>query len=193
MSIFAAVRPSTVGLFTSKPAALGGLCSNVFARGLAFCHRARRGLYAGRLINYGNNVSHSKRRTRMRQLPNVQNSSFFSKTLGRVLKFRATTHAIRCVDKAGDIDRWLMKSPKSLILYPEAIALKKKIEKITKLKAMAVQTDLEASMLAAVVAPDTMIEKVALPPDTMVEEVAVPARYDFWRKIKRQAGIARTR
>jgi len=66
----------------------------------------------------------------MRQLPNVQPASFYSQTLGRVLKFRATTHAIRCVDKAGDIDRWLLKSPNSLILNPQAIALKKKIKRI---------------------------------------------------------------
>lgn len=73
---------------------------------------------------------HPPGRTRMRQLPNVQSSSFFSKTLGRVLKFRATTHAIRCIDKAGDIDHWLLKSPNSLILNPQAIALKKKIRRI---------------------------------------------------------------
>lgn len=66
----------------------------------------------------------------MRQRPNVQPSSFFSKALGRVLKFKATTHAIRCIDKAGDIDHWLLKSPNSLILNPQAIALKKKIKRL---------------------------------------------------------------
>jgi large subunit ribosomal protein L28 len=66
----------------------------------------------------------------MRQLPNVQPASFFSKALGRLLKFKATTHAIRCVDKAGDIDQWLMKTPNTLILNPQAITLKKKILKI---------------------------------------------------------------
>ena len=66
----------------------------------------------------------------MRQLPNVQMASFFSKALGRVLKFKATTHAMRCVDKAGDIDTWLIRTPNSLILNPQAITLKKKIMKI---------------------------------------------------------------
>jgi large subunit ribosomal protein L28 len=65
----------------------------------------------------------------MRQLPNVQHASFYSKILGRVLRFKATTHAIRCVDKAGDIDEWLVNSPNSLILNPQAITLKKKIQK----------------------------------------------------------------
>mmetsp|Transcript_14284 Transcript_14284/g.38503 ORF Transcript_14284/g.38503 Transcript_14284/m.38503 type:complete len:112 (-) Transcript_14284:67-402(-) len=95
-------------------------------------NRAKRGLYAGRQVNFAKNVSFSKRRTQKKQKPNVQPTSFWSQTLGRMLKFRATTHAIRCVDKAGDIDAWLMKSPASLILNPQAIKLKKKINKLTR-------------------------------------------------------------
>lgn len=56
--------------------------------------------------------------------------SFWSKTLGRFLKFRATTHALRCIDKAGGIDHWLMRSSNDLINNPKAIKLKKKITKL---------------------------------------------------------------
>jgi len=38
----------------------------------AFMNRADRGLYAGKEILFGNNVSHSQRKTRRRWLPNVQ-------------------------------------------------------------------------------------------------------------------------
>jgi hypothetical protein len=47
---------------TRRPAGLSTLYVGVFARGLAIASRARRGLFAGRKINFGNNVSFSKRR-----------------------------------------------------------------------------------------------------------------------------------
>jgi large subunit ribosomal protein L28 len=38
-------------------------------------NRARRGLYGGKRVIFGNNVSHSKRRTRRRWKPNVQHKN----------------------------------------------------------------------------------------------------------------------
>ena len=40
-------------------------------------------------------------RTRRRWLPNVQGKRIYSEILGRLVDIKVTTHALRCIDKAG--------------------------------------------------------------------------------------------
>jgi large subunit ribosomal protein L28 len=49
----------------------------------------------------GNNVSHSHRKTRRRQLPNIQDKKIFVPELGRSIKIRLSTSAMRTIDKKG--------------------------------------------------------------------------------------------
>ena len=49
----------------------------------------------------GNRVSHSNRKTRMRQYPNLQDKRFFVPELGRFVNLRLTTRALRTVTKKG--------------------------------------------------------------------------------------------
>merc|ERR1711865_103339 len=63
--------------------------------------RAKRGLYEGKEVRFGNNVSFSKRRTRRNWLPNVQSKRLWSETREKLVEFRMTTHAMRCVKKSG--------------------------------------------------------------------------------------------
>ncbi len=49
----------------------------------------------------GNNVSHSHKKTRMRQLPNVQSKRIFVPELGRFVKIKMSTRAMRTIDKKG--------------------------------------------------------------------------------------------
>ena len=58
----------------------------------------------------GNNVSHSKRRTRRRFLPNLQNVSLLSETLGRKVPLRITAATLRSVDHNGGLDQFLLTS-----------------------------------------------------------------------------------
>lgn len=51
----------------------------------------------------------------------------YSETLGRMLRFRMTTHAIRCIKKAGGIDQYLLKTKESEIKFPKALKLKEEI------------------------------------------------------------------
>ena len=55
----------------------------------------------------GNNVSHANNKTRRRFLPNLQQVSLPSEVLGRSLRFRASTQAIRSVEKHGGVDGYL--------------------------------------------------------------------------------------
>ena len=49
----------------------------------------------------GNNVSHSKNRTRRRQLPNLQNKTIFVPELNKNVKIKISTSALKSIDKLG--------------------------------------------------------------------------------------------
>lgn len=76
----------------------------------------------------GNNVSHSKRRTRRRFLPNLQNVTLKSDLLGHGIKFRITASTLRTVNHNGGLDSFLLKTSATK-LTDLAIKLKKKIKK----------------------------------------------------------------
>jgi large subunit ribosomal protein L28 len=89
---------------------------------------ARRCSITGKGVLTGNNVSHAKNRTRRRFLPNLQRTSLMSEVLGRPVRLRLTTSAIRTIEQKGGLDAF-MKGTKSAALGPEARVIKKRIEK----------------------------------------------------------------
>ena len=89
---------------------------------------ARRCSITGKGVMAGNNVSHAKNRTRRRFLPNLQRTSLMSEVLGRPVRLRLTTSAIRTIEQKGGLDAF-MKGAKSATLGPEARVIKKRIEK----------------------------------------------------------------
>ncbi len=91
-------------------------------------NRAYRGLYGNRMIQFGNQISFAENKTRRTWKPNVQKISFFSDTLQKKLQFRITTHALRCVKKAGGIDEYLLKTKDSEIKYYKALEFKTQIK-----------------------------------------------------------------
>ena len=60
---------------TSKMMPGARLLQRGFATQRQPLNRARRGLYGGKRVIFGNNVSHSKRRTRRQWKPNVQHKN----------------------------------------------------------------------------------------------------------------------
>ncbi|KAH9619689.1 hypothetical protein KSS87_015758 [Heliosperma pusillum] len=93
--------------------------------------RAQRGLFAGRHIQYGNQVSEDGgNKSRRCWKPNVQNSRLFSYILDRHIRVKVTTHALRCIDKAGGIDEYLLKTPYHKMDTEMGILWKAKIEKM---------------------------------------------------------------
>lgn len=89
--------------------------------------RAYRGLYANRKIGFGNKVSHAGNKTRRSWKPNVQKATLFSETLGEKFRTQVTTHALRCIRKAGGLDEYLLKVKDSEIKNPRAIRFKERI------------------------------------------------------------------
>lgn len=62
---------------------------------------ARRCSITGKGPLSGNNVSHANNKTRRRQLPNLQNKRIFVPELGRFVRIKLSTRALRTIDKKG--------------------------------------------------------------------------------------------
>ena len=62
----------------------------------------------GRLV--GNNVSHANNKTTRTFLPNLQNVTLISDSLGTSVKLRVSTHGLRSVEHNGGLDNWLVKT-----------------------------------------------------------------------------------
>jgi len=89
---------------------------------------SRRCELTGKAVLTGNNVSHAKNRTRRRFLPNLNDVTLASDTLGRSFKFRISAAALRTVDHRGGLDAFMAKS-KDAELSPAALKVKKDIAK----------------------------------------------------------------
>ncbi|MFN3146761.1 MAG: 50S ribosomal protein L28 [Paracoccaceae bacterium] len=76
----------------------------------------------------GNNVSHANNKTRRRFLPNLNDVSLMSESLGRTFKLRISASALRSVDHRGGLDAFLDKA-KDADLSANALKIKKEIAK----------------------------------------------------------------
>jgi large subunit ribosomal protein L28 len=83
---------------------------------------------SGKAVLTGNNVSHAKNRSRRRFLPNLNQVSLMSETLGQTVRFRISSHALRSVEHNGGLDPYLLKT-KADKLSLKARRLKRLIEK----------------------------------------------------------------
>ena len=58
----------------------------------------------------GHNVSHANNKTKRTFLPNLQNVTLISDSLGRQVKLRVSTAGLRSVEHVGGLDNWLTKT-----------------------------------------------------------------------------------
>ncbi|MEM7177194.1 MAG: 50S ribosomal protein L28 [Pseudomonadota bacterium] len=87
---------------------------------------SRRCELSGKGVQTGNRVSHENNKTRHRFLPNLQNVTLMSETLGRSFKFRVAASTLRTVDRRGGLDAYLAKA-KDAELSPSALKVKKDV------------------------------------------------------------------
>lgn len=78
---------------------------------------------------FGQNVSHSNRKTKTRFLPNLCNVSLISEALNKRVKLRITTGALRSVDAKGGLDGFIL-SRTARQLTSKAKQLRKSIESV---------------------------------------------------------------
>ncbi|MEM0935353.1 MAG: 50S ribosomal protein L28 [Pseudomonadota bacterium] len=76
----------------------------------------------------GNNVSHANNKTKRRFLPNLQDVTLISDTLGRSFRLRISSAALRTVDHRGGLDGFLAKA-KDGELSDRALKIKREVAK----------------------------------------------------------------
>jgi len=89
---------------------------------------ARRCSVTGKGVLTGNNVSHANNKTRRRFLPNLQEASLMSDTLGTTVRLRLSARGIKTIEHNGGLDAWLLSTPDRK-LSAEALELKRRIER----------------------------------------------------------------
>ena len=91
------------------------------------CVMSRRCELTGKSVQYGCNVSHANNHSSRRFLPNLQNVSFLSESLGKTFRFRTTASGIRTVEAKGGLDAFLINADDS-DLSKRALSLKKTLK-----------------------------------------------------------------
>ncbi len=89
---------------------------------------SRRCQITGKGVLTGNNVSHAHNKTRRRFLPNVQETSVLSEALGRTVRLKLSTSALRTLEKRGGLDSFLMATPAAR-LDPAVRRIKRQIQR----------------------------------------------------------------
>lgn len=82
----------------------------------------------GKKVQYGHNVSHSKRATNRRFVPNIQKVRLLSEVLGQQVSLSIATRTLRTVQKKGGLDGFLLATDDTK-LQPGALRLKNKIRR----------------------------------------------------------------
>lgn len=95
---------------------------------------ARRCAVTGVGVMSGNNVSHANNKTRRRFLPNLQETSFLSDALGKLVRLRVSVKAIRSIEHAGGLDTFLAKTS-AVRLSKDARQIKRQVARAKSLSA----------------------------------------------------------
>jgi large subunit ribosomal protein L28 len=89
---------------------------------------SRRCELTGKGAQVGHRVSHSNIKTKRRFLANLVNVTMMSDALGRSVKLRISTNALKTVDRRGGLDAFLLKA-KDEELSVRARDVKRQLEK----------------------------------------------------------------
>ena len=79
-------------------------------------------------VLFGQNVSHSKRKTKRKFKPNLFKLNLVSDKLKKSFKLKITCNVLRTIEKKGGLDNYLL-SAKSKLLSTKALDIRKKLLK----------------------------------------------------------------
>jgi large subunit ribosomal protein L28 len=97
---------------------------------------ARRCELTGKAVLSGNNVSHAKRRTKRRFLPNLCNVTLASDALKKRVRLTISAAALRSIEHRGGLDAYLLKAGNDELSL-KAKRLKRDIAKVQSAQASA--------------------------------------------------------
>ena len=83
----------------------------------------------------GNNVSHANNKTKRTFLPNLQNVTLISDSLGTSVRLRVSTHGLRSVEHNGGLDNWLVKTSDTDLSLRARRLKRDVVKKLTETKA----------------------------------------------------------
>jgi large subunit ribosomal protein L28 len=95
---------------------------------------ARRCELTGKAVQVGHRVSHANNKSKHRFLPNLKSVSLMSDALGRSVRLRISTNALRTVEHRGGFDAFLVKarndelSPRARLLRKDVLAKRAEAE-----------------------------------------------------------------
>jgi large subunit ribosomal protein L28 len=69
----------------------------------------------GVAVRYGNNVSHSQRKTRRRFEPNIKTVIYTSEVTGQKYRLKVVARTLRTVEKNGGFDAFITKAKDSVM------------------------------------------------------------------------------
>jgi len=80
-------------------------------------------------VQFGNNVSHSQRKTRRRFEPNIKIVKCHSELTGQEYKLKVVVRCLRSIEKAGGFDSYMLNA-KVFKMSDNAKSIRKEIKKI---------------------------------------------------------------
>lgn len=92
---------------------------------------SRRCELTGVSVQFGNNVSHSQRKTRRSFRPNLKITRYKSEITGQEYKLKITANCIRSIEKVGGFDSYILNS-QACKMSDKAKSIRKKIQNQSK-------------------------------------------------------------
>ena len=86
------------------------------------------GLYHGKTVLFGDQTCFSEKKSRRTWKPNVHIVKLYSEAFDARLRLKATAHAIKCIEKMGGLDNYLLKTPKQKIDSRFGLWLRKQVK-----------------------------------------------------------------
>lgn len=97
--------------------------------------QSNKGLYGGKIIQFGNQISEFRNKSRRSWLPNVGRHKLWSEALKRDINIKTTTRVLRTITKEGGVDRYLTKDKAARIKELGPTGWKLRYRVMTKLDA----------------------------------------------------------
>lgn len=92
---------------------------------------SRRCELTGIAVQYGNNVSHSQRKTRRRFEPNIRSVAYISELTGEKYRLKIVAKTMRTIEKIGGFDAFMLRAKDSFMSL-KAKKVKKEISRKNK-------------------------------------------------------------
>ncbi|XP_015767427.1 PREDICTED: 50S ribosomal protein L28-like isoform X2 [Acropora digitifera] len=140
------------------------LFKNFPKRAKTFPEQVHQGIFHGKGYMYGHETTFSGKKTKRVWKPNVVRKTYYSEVLEQKMRFQFSTHALRCIDKAGGFDNYIINTKEKWLHSRTAIELKRLMFEVLKCK--------EQGM------PMSQIKKEVFPKPKVSRHVYIPRTYD---------------